>query len=80
MIVIISPSEKFLDIISYLKTHYSNYIIEYTNNNGNKVVEISRGIPIILKYYGFDHRFRIELGSYLSELITACDYVSIEIY
>lgn len=40
-----------------------------------KTVEIGNGIPVILKYYGFDNQLRIEIGSYLSGMISDIDYM-----
>lgn len=52
---------------------YKKYIL------GLQTIIIYNGVPVILKHYGFDNGLRIEIGSYLSDIITDMDYVYIEI-
>lgn len=79
MIRIEVPSEKLMSVIRYLKTYYPDFVRVYKNIQGLNVVVIERGLPLIIKYYGLKGDFRIELGSYLSDIITISDYISITI-
>lgn len=74
-------SKKLLNEVLLLKNRYPDYIeIEGLYEEAVfRSITIHDGVPIILKYYGFDNQLRFEIGSYLSDTISSIDYVSIEI-
>lgn len=51
--------------------------ISETNCHRNEIT-IFDGIPVILKYYNLDNKFRLEIGSYLSDIISSIDYIYVE--
>lgn len=89
MITFYGANEKLTNEVLALKSRYPNDIDIsncFDNNDeipmapcGLKRITISSGIPVILKYYDLDNKFRIEIGSYLSDLITNLDYIYIVI-
>lgn len=74
-------SKKLFNEILILKSRYPDYVeIEglYESTAPLRSITIHDGVPIILKYYGLDNQLRLEVGSYLSDLISSIDYISVE--
>lgn len=69
-------SNKLLNEVLVLKNRYPDYV--EIENTVFRSITIHDGAPIILKYYGLDNQIRLEVGSYLSDLISSIDYISVE--
>lgn len=78
MIKFYGATESLVRKLSVLKERYPNdvFIEDYSEHLKN--INICNGVPVILKYYGFDSQLRVEIGSYLSDVIGCFEYVTIE--
>ena len=81
MIEFLGVSNKLMSEARRLKHYYPDLvgIKDVEDDKSFNRVAFYKGLPVILKYYGFDGQFRIELGSYLSDLISELDYVTMTI-
>ena len=79
MIIIHGATKDLLRKVLVLKDRYPNDVsIEKYSDCLDRII-IYNGVPTILKHYGFDNQLRIEIGSYLSDVISNTEYISIEI-
>lgn len=80
MIKFYGVSKKLLNEVLVLKNRYPDYVeIEgLYEDTVLRSITIHDGAPIILRYYGLDNQIRLEVGSYLSDLISSIDYISVE--
>lgn len=65
--------------IHVLADRYPRDVFIESHEKNNNTITICDGVPVILKHYGFDNQFRIEIGSYLSDAISSREYLTIEI-
>lgn len=79
MIKFYGANEKLTNTILPLKNMYPDDVEILETKCKHKDITIFDGIPVILKYYNLDNKFRLEIGSYLSDIINSIDYVYVEI-
>lgn len=78
MINFYGAAESLVRKLSVLKERYPNDVFIEDYSEHLKTINICNGVPVILKYYGFDNQLRVEIGSYLSDVISSYEYVTIE--
>ena len=78
MINFYGATEGLVRKLSVLKERYPNDVFIEDYSDHLKTINICNGVPVILKYYGFDNQLRVEIGSFLSDAISSYEYVNIE--
>lgn len=79
MINFYGATEGLVRKLSVLKERYPDDVFIDDYSEHLKAIKICSGVPVILKYYGFDNNLRVEIGSYLSDVINTYEYITIEL-
>ena len=79
MIKFLGATEPLVRNLLVLAKRYPNDVFIEDYSEHLKTIVICEGVPVILKHYGFDNQLRLEIGSYLSDVIPSFQYVTIEI-